>query len=148
MSQIHTVPTDVFCIFVQYMDLKNSLPCYCHLTHLCLHFITKPSLFSTAQYQDHLFGHIKHSSNSFWLFRSESLMGHPLLENRNLLEGEDKDVLGGSRELMPLKHFIRFFSLWPPSCVLLCLASLLHDSHIKSEILLLGHLQRDGGCTC
>lgn len=93
----HTVTTDVFCIFVQYIDLRILLPCYCHLLHLWLHFITKSSLFSTAQYQDHLFGHIKHSSNSFWLFCNDSLTGDSLLEKQNLLEEEDKKCAWGKQ---------------------------------------------------
>lgn len=75
-------------------------------------------------------------------------MGDSLLEKQDLLEEEDKNVLGGNRELMPLKHFIRFSPSGPPPVSFLSLASLLHDSHIKREILLLGHLQIDDGCTC
>lgn len=41
----HTFTIDVFCIFVQYTDLRILLPCYCHLIHLWLHFITKSSTF-------------------------------------------------------------------------------------------------------
>lgn len=46
---------------------------------------------------------------------------------------------------MPLEHIIKILSSLSPSCTLPSFASLLDDSHINSEILLLGHLQIDDG---
>lgn len=92
----HTITIDVSCTSVQYIDLRILLPCYCQLIHLWLHFITKSSLFSTAQYQDHLFGCIKHSSNSFWLFCNKSLTGDSHLEQRNLQKQRTKMCLGAA----------------------------------------------------
>lgn len=145
----YTVPLAGFCIFARYIDLRILLPCNCHLVQLWLHLITKFLLSSIAQYQGNLFWLIKHSSNSFWLFYNVFLMGDYFLENRNLLEEGDETMHGGSRDLRyPWCILLRFFPLWSPSCVLLSLASLHDDGHIKSEIPLSCPLQIDDGCAC
>lgn len=120
----------------------------CHLIHLWLHLITEILLSSIAQYQDHLFGLIKHSSNSLWLFCNVSLMGDNLPENRKLLEEGDRNAYIGNRDLRCLWSILLKFSPSGPLLVPFSPLPLLDDSDIKSEILLLGHLQIDDGCAC